>query len=444
MNIALFDKFLSSFKNKANGVLGLNSAGDAVGNFIPRTGLLADLQALAGTQGEIASATDFPAIVEFTGTAGQAKTIFPTATGLRAAVVPTIPGFIGANTTVTIGTGKNFADLDLFKAFIEQCVVDESATITLMFDAGTFAAPFTTAGKTWPHIALCSDQTAGSETITGVAVSATGAAGAWTITLSKTGLAAAAGVTATDASRALAIIDGTAGTNPDNAVGVYAGITYVNADTLSVASFSTLTAMPTVSPTCTIYVPKTTLDTSAWAAGAKFRSITFGAANYAPVAITVTSSGFKDQIVKSGNGGANLLLSSEFWATNCTIDVQGVFCWAFFPEQCFLRDSNSGGFKLITDGFNPVGCDMLLGSGFFMDMGYGTTKYAAEASKVVFSAHTIINTLADGQLEPYNGSFWQVGSMTINGTAVTGANLLNYTTLTPGALSATGGFIYFG
>ena len=55
----------------------LDSNGNFVGNWIPRTGTLTSLEALAGTQGELASATDIPAIVQFTGTAGGAYTFLP-------------------------------------------------------------------------------------------------------------------------------------------------------------------------------------------------------------------------------------------------------------------------------------------------------------------------------------------------------------------------------
>ena len=59
------------------GVAALDSAGNLVGNWIPRTGTLASLQALALAAGEIASATDVPAIVQGTGTAGVNFTTYP-------------------------------------------------------------------------------------------------------------------------------------------------------------------------------------------------------------------------------------------------------------------------------------------------------------------------------------------------------------------------------
>lgn len=438
MNLIPFLKQLKIFGNKANGPAVLDANGDLVGQIVPRTGNLADLQALAGTAGEFASATDYPAIVQFTGTAGQAKTTFPTASGLRAAVVPTIPGFIGANTTVTIGTGKNFATMTLFKTFIEQCVVDESATITLVCDNGLIADDILpTAGRTWPHIALCSDQTQASATVTGVSITASGAAGAWTLTLGKTGLAASIGLTATDTSRMLVITDGTAGTNPDNAVGVYYGITYVNADTVSVTSASTLTAMPTVSPTCTIYAPRAHLNSLvAGGTSGNIRSITLGSSTNAPVTIGTLSC--KYQTIKGI--GTNALVVLEIPANPNTYDIGAIYTWGFVPVLSKFPQT----FTLITDGFAPVACTAMQPSGFFIDQGYGTTSYTADDTNVSLGAHTIINTLADGQLQPFNGSFWQVSSMTINGTAVSAVNLANYTTLTPGTLGATGGFIYFG
>jgi hypothetical protein len=54
-----------------------DASGNIVGDWIPRTGNLASLEALAGTQGELASAIDTPAIVQLTGTAGGAYTFLP-------------------------------------------------------------------------------------------------------------------------------------------------------------------------------------------------------------------------------------------------------------------------------------------------------------------------------------------------------------------------------
>lgn len=443
MNIPDFKVLLKIFGNKANGPAVLDANGDLVGNIIPRTGLLADLQALAGTPGEIAYATDFPAIVTFNGVAGQAKTTFPTATGLRAAVIPTIPGFIGSNTTVTIGTGKNFADMEAYKAFIEQCVVDENATVTLRFDRGSFVGTFPSTGKTWPHTAFECDPNNGGGTITGVSISATGAAGAWTITLSKTGLAdTLLGVGgANDASRLIAITDGTAGTNPDNAVGVYQGITRVgtSADSVTLSGLSTLTAMPSGGALCTIFAPATTLDSII--AGDPFgniRSIKLGSTGgNQPVAV-VNLGQCKNQKIKGAASGT-ALLNFDIGTNPNEFDFSTIYTQFFTPTNCRFPQSLS----LITDSFYPTGCTSMFVNGFIIDQGAGTTINAVDDTSVSFSDVTVINTLADGQLEAYNGGVLAVGTLTINGTAVTAANLANYTSLTPGFMSDDGGLIYF-
>ncbi len=433
MNIPDFKVLLKIFGNKANGPAVLDANGDLVGNIIPRTGLLADLQALAGTPGEIAYATDFPAIVTFNGVAGQAKTTFPTASGLRAAVIPTIPGFIGSNTTVTIGTGKNFADVAAFKTFIEQCVVDESATITMVFDAGSRDWTAPTAGRTWPHIALCSDQTSASAEITGVSISATGSAGAYTLTLTKTGLG-----DAVTAGAPLVITDGTAGTNPDNAVGWYSSLTRVDANTITVASASGLAAMPSGAATCTVYSPKAFLTSlSAGGAAGNIRSISLGNGTYAPVSIATLTTA--NQTIKAAS--TNALVVPEVPFLSNTYFVDRIYTQSFTPVGANFK----GSVILITDTFGPQDCsDLFLSNpSFIIDQGLGSTSFGCPNTYVGFGDVIILNTLSDGQLEPVNGGVMEVGTLTINGTAVTAANLANYTTLTPGFLSDSGGLIYF-
>jgi len=88
----------------------LDAAGNFVGTWIPRTGALAALQALAGTLGEIGSATNTPALVEFNGVAGQATTFYPYAStasvvvagaGAVATVLPTGVDYV----RLTLGAG---------------------------------------------------------------------------------------------------------------------------------------------------------------------------------------------------------------------------------------------------------------------------------------------------------------------------------------------------
>lgn len=435
MNLIPFLKQLKIFGNKANGPAVLDANGDLVGQIVPRTGNLADLQALAGTAGEFASATDYPAIVQFTGTAGQAKTTFPTASGLRAAVVPTIPGFIGANTTVTIGTGKNFATMTLFKTFIEQCVVDESATITLSFDKGAYTWDGPSAGRTWPHIVLTST---GTFTYTGVSISAAGAAGAWTLTLSQTGLAdSILGVGgASNASLVVCITDGTAGTNPDNAVAVYTGVTKVDANTITLSSASALTAMPSGAATCNLYAPNVTLS-DLGALGA-YRSIQIGnSGSGSPVGLQAMGPVPIGAKIKTAHA---LLCGQGIGNAGVYFDLPIVYASSLAPSSCMFVQS---GLTVVANDLQPLNTDMGFVSGFLVDNGWGTTASIILDNSTLSFSGTIINTLADGQLEASRGGVLQVSGTTINGTTVSGANLANYTTLTPGTLSAKAGFIYF-
>jgi hypothetical protein len=97
-----------------------DASGNIVGDWIPRTGNLASLEALAATLGELASAIDTPAIVQFTGTAGGAVVFFPWTSSQSAsfagsgAVAGTIPctssivrATIGAGVTSFTGTLQN-------------------------------------------------------------------------------------------------------------------------------------------------------------------------------------------------------------------------------------------------------------------------------------------------------------------------------------------------
>ena len=52
--------------------LTLDGSGNIQANVVPRTGLFTTLNILAGSQGELASATDVPAIIQFSGIAGSA------------------------------------------------------------------------------------------------------------------------------------------------------------------------------------------------------------------------------------------------------------------------------------------------------------------------------------------------------------------------------------
>ena len=71
----------------------LDASGNLVGTLIPRTGTLSSLQSLAGTSGELGSATNTPAVVQFTGTAPSgAVATDPTIYPYRSAVSYTIQG----------------------------------------------------------------------------------------------------------------------------------------------------------------------------------------------------------------------------------------------------------------------------------------------------------------------------------------------------------------
>ena len=63
--------------------------GNAVANVIPRTGFLENLLSLGGNAGELASATDDAAIVQFNGTPGGAKAFYPS---LPIYIVPVVLG----------------------------------------------------------------------------------------------------------------------------------------------------------------------------------------------------------------------------------------------------------------------------------------------------------------------------------------------------------------
>jgi hypothetical protein len=92
------------------GFLAIDTTGHVTANIIPRTNTLASLEALALGIGELASATDIPAIVQGTGTAGVNYAIFPfnstqsgsfTGTGAIAGTVPCTTDAV----RVTLGTG---------------------------------------------------------------------------------------------------------------------------------------------------------------------------------------------------------------------------------------------------------------------------------------------------------------------------------------------------
>ena len=57
--------------------IAFDAKGDLILNIVPRTGTLASLLALDGGAGEIASATDAPALVKLTGNAGEAVALMP-------------------------------------------------------------------------------------------------------------------------------------------------------------------------------------------------------------------------------------------------------------------------------------------------------------------------------------------------------------------------------
>jgi Head domain of trimeric autotransporter adhesin len=64
----------------------LDSSGNLIGNWIPRTGTLNSLEALALNAGELASATDIPAVVQGTGTVGVNFAFFPFGSTLTGSV----------------------------------------------------------------------------------------------------------------------------------------------------------------------------------------------------------------------------------------------------------------------------------------------------------------------------------------------------------------------
>lgn len=78
----------------------LDGSGNAVANVVPRTGTLSNLLSLSGGAGELASATDEPAIVQFTGTPGGATAFYP------GAPIYVVPRVLGTNSYVAPLTNK--------------------------------------------------------------------------------------------------------------------------------------------------------------------------------------------------------------------------------------------------------------------------------------------------------------------------------------------------
>jgi len=76
-----------------------DAQGNLIANVVPRTGMLSDLLGYAGGAGELASATDVPAIVQYSGTVGGAKSFFPQGTINTSAPVT-------ATGTVTVPYGQ--------------------------------------------------------------------------------------------------------------------------------------------------------------------------------------------------------------------------------------------------------------------------------------------------------------------------------------------------
>jgi len=104
-------------------------------NVVPRTDTLANLLAIAGNVGEIASATDSNAIVKFNGVVGGAKAIYPNSatSGVDAVVTTTpannTPGNFTTNLNFTVGT--HFTDNASAMAFMRQCTANPGIVIRL-------------------------------------------------------------------------------------------------------------------------------------------------------------------------------------------------------------------------------------------------------------------------------------------------------------------------
>jgi len=133
--------------------------GDLVVNIVPRTGLLGTastgLLSLQGAAGELASATDIAAIVQYTGVAGQAKAFYATPTYLVPAVITATPanntpGILLANATYTCGV--HFTSLATALTFFANCSAAPGVEITLQLAKGPNVG--TTPGKAIPWLII--------------------------------------------------------------------------------------------------------------------------------------------------------------------------------------------------------------------------------------------------------------------------------------------------
>lgn len=101
--------------------LAFDAQGNIIANVVPRTGALSTLLGYAGGAGELASATDVPAIVQYSGTVGGAKAFFPQGTVNTSATVT-------AAGTVAVPYGQ--------AVYVLNCNVDITTALTINMALG--------------------------------------------------------------------------------------------------------------------------------------------------------------------------------------------------------------------------------------------------------------------------------------------------------------------
>jgi hypothetical protein len=139
-------------------LIGIDGAtGDIIANIIPRTGALgvsgvSGLLQQAGGVGEIASATDQAAIVQYNGVAGQGTVYYPVSSTLKPAVITTtpannIPGTLSGSKTYSVGT--HFTTLSAALTFFQQCVALPGTAVTLCLPVGQSSATILSVSMPW-------------------------------------------------------------------------------------------------------------------------------------------------------------------------------------------------------------------------------------------------------------------------------------------------------
>jgi hypothetical protein len=162
--------------------------GDFHANVVHRTGTLASLQALVEPVGEIAVATDTPALVLITAAGGKA--VYPGGPGgVRPADFANgIPGHYGSGQVIlnfpVAGTGgtPGITGLVALATYLEQCSYSPDADVIIQLAAGDYSAGGFSPQKALPNVTLRGVSSA-SITVSSVTSAPTGTANNWTVPL---------------------------------------------------------------------------------------------------------------------------------------------------------------------------------------------------------------------------------------------------------------------